>query len=109
MVRIMNINAQQKKLLRTIGHKLKPIITVAKKGRTKNVDGEIERALSEHELIKIKLVTSDRAAKKELMEGICTDFAVECIQSIGQMVLLYRRSPDPDPRLSNILRNKKPL
>ena len=43
------------KQLRTIGHKLKPIVTVAGNGITDGVVNELERALTDHELIKIKL------------------------------------------------------
>ncbi len=40
------------KQLRAIGHKLKPVVTVAGKGLSETVRLEIERALTDHELIK---------------------------------------------------------
>jgi RNA-binding protein len=64
---------------------------------------ELERALTDHELIKIKLV-ADRDAKKELVATICQEFKSECVQSIGHTALLYRKAKKHDGRLSNIKR-----
>ena len=100
----MSLSNADKKRFRTIGHNLKPIVTIAQKGFTDNIRQEIERALSEHELIKIKLVTSDREEKKALTASICAEGQAECIQSVGHMVLLYRAAKIPDKRLSNLSR-----
>ena len=48
------------KQLRAIGHKLKPVVTVAGNGLSDNVLQEIQRALADHELIKIKVSDGDR-------------------------------------------------
>ena len=64
----MSASNSDKKKFRTIGHQLKPVVIIAQKGLTENIKEEIDRALTDHELIKIKLLTSTRAAKKELME-----------------------------------------
>lgn len=100
----MTLSNADKKRFRSIGHNLKPIVTIAQKGITDNIRAEIERALSEHELIKIKLLTSDREEKKSLTESICADANAECIQRIGHVVLLYRAARNPDKRLSNLSR-----
>ena len=52
----MTSSNADKKHLRRLGHNLKPVVTVAGNGLTENVTNEIERALTDHELIKIKLV-----------------------------------------------------
>lgn len=100
----MSISNSDKKKFRTIGHHLNPIVIIAQKGLTENIKEEIKRALKDHELIKIKLVTSTRQAKKELTEEICTEFQAECIQSIGHVILVYRAAKNPDPKLSNLQR-----
>ena len=53
-----------KKHLRRLGHKLKPVVIIASRGLTNAVNAEIDRALSDHELIKVKFSAGDRAAKK---------------------------------------------
>ena len=102
----MPLSNADKKRYRQIGHNLNPIITIAEKGLSDNIRQELERALKEHELIKIKLVC-DREEKAQLNETICADFKAECVQSIGHVLLLYRAAKKPDPKLSNILRELK--
>ena len=92
------------KQLRAIGHKLKPVVTVAGNGVSEGVVSEIDRALSQHELIKIKLAVSDRAARAAASEAICQQTGAEVVQSIGNVILVLRRAVEPDPRLSNLLR-----
>jgi len=101
----MTASNAEKKKFRTIGHQLHPVVIIAQKGLTENIKEEIERALTEHELIKIKLLTATRQAKKDLAEEICSIFKAECIQSIGHVILIYRAAKKPDPKLSNILRD----
>jgi RNA-binding protein len=105
-VNVMAISNALKKQYRAIGHNLHPIVTIAQKGLSDNIKLEIERALTDHELIKIKLVAADRGAKKELEETICAEFKAECVQSIGHTILLYRQAQKHDGRLSNIKRKK---
>ena len=100
----MSASNNDKKKFRTIGHQLKPVVIIAQKGLTENIKEEIDRALTDHELIKIKLLTSTRDAKKELMEVICSEFIAECLQSIGHIILIYRAAKKPDPNLSNLSR-----
>lgn len=102
----MTSNAQQLKQLRAIAHRLKPIVTIAQKGLAETVCKEIDRALSEHELIKIKIMAADRAARQEIADDINKMTGAQRIQSIGNIVVLYRAAKKPDPRLSNILRHK---
>ena len=95
---------KKKKQYRAIGHNLKPVVTVAQKGFTENIRKEIDRALAEHELVKVKLLTSERSGKKNLSNEICIDLNAECIQSVGNIILLYRAAKNPDNRLSNLSR-----
>lgn len=94
-----------KKRFRQIGHGLNPVVTIAQKGLSDSIREELDRALNDHELIKVKLVAG-REEKQALTEQICADFNAECIQSIGHVILLYRAARKPDPKLSNLLRNR---
>ena len=94
------------KQLRAIGHKLNPVVTIAGKGLSETVSAELDRALSDHELIKVKIAVGSREARAELTEKICKQTGAEMVQSIGSVIVLLRRSAAPDPRLSNLI---KPL
>ncbi|WP_148053294.1 YhbY family RNA-binding protein, partial [Pseudomonas frederiksbergensis] len=59
----MPLNPEQKKQYKAIGHHLKPVLTVADNGLTEGVLAELERALADHELIKIQLNILDRESR----------------------------------------------
>ena len=101
----MTTSSADKKYLRSLGHRLKPVVTVASNGLTESVVAEIERALDDHELIKIKLAVGDREAKGIAIDEICHQCNAQSIQSIGHVVLLYRKADKPNPKLSNLLRS----
>jgi RNA-binding protein len=100
----MTTSSADKKYLRSLGHQLKPVVTVAGNGLTETVLAELDRALSDHELIKVKLAVGDREAKKLAIEDICLQSNAQLIQSIGHMILLFRKADKPNPKLSNLLR-----
>lgn len=100
----MPLSPANKKHLRTIGHSLNPIVTVASKGLTDGVIAEIDRALSDHELIKVKLSVGDRDLKKQAIIDICERVNGEAVQVIGHILLLYRKADKPNPKLSNLLK-----
>ena len=101
----MSKNAQfDSKQLRAIGHKLKPVVTVGGNGLNEAVVAELERALTQHELIKVKLAVGGREAKAEVSKELCETTGAELVQSIGNIILVLRRAEKPDPRLSNLIR-----
>jgi len=95
---------QDIKQLRTIGHKLKPVVTIAGNGLSDSVTAELERALNDHELIKLKLAVGSREARSAVTEEICASLGAQLVQSIGNVVVILRRTQKPDPRLSNLIR-----
>lgn len=77
---------------------------IADKGITAGVEKELERALNDHELIKIKLNVNDPAIRKQLAQQLCEQHRATLVQSIGKMALIYRAAAKPNPKLSNLLR-----
>ena len=100
----MTTSSADKKYLRSLGHRLKPVVTVAGNGLTETVLAELDRALGDHELIKVKLAVGDRETKKATIDEICLESKAQLIQSIGHMILLFRKADKPNPKLSNLLR-----
>jgi RNA-binding protein len=98
----MSLSNPDKKRLRAIGHKLKPIVTVAGKGLTDNVVTEIYRALDDHELIKVKLAVGEREIKQQVIDEMLAKTRAHLVQAIGHTVLLYRPSKKPNAKLSNL-------
>jgi len=92
------------KQLRAIGHKLKPVVTVSGNGLSETVIAELDRALSQHELIKVKLAVGSREAKASVTTELCETMGAELVQGIGNVILILRRTDKPDPKLSNLIR-----
>lgn len=93
-----------KKQLRAIGHHLKPVVTVAGEGLSENVLAELNRALNDHELIKVKIAIDDRDLRAETAERLCVETRSELILTIGKMALVLRKSSKPNPKTSNLVR-----
>ncbi|CAA0080005.1 RNA-binding protein YhbY [BD1-7 clade bacterium] len=92
------------KHLRTIGHKLKPVVIVSENGLSDNLLAELERALNDHELIKVKFAFEDREAKKAAIDEVVKHSKAEAVQQIGKIVLLYRLAKQTNKKLSNLHR-----
>ena len=101
----MPISPDRKKQFRTIGHKLNPIVTIAGNGLSEGVLIELNRALDDHELIKVKLALPERDDRKMVIEEISELPGVEVIQEIGKVILLYKPNKKANPKLSNLHRN----
>ena len=101
------LDSNTKKKFRTIAHNLNPVVSVSLNGLTDNVVREIERALTDHELIKIKISIADRIEKKAKIRDICESFNAQKVQAIGNVLLLYRASKKTNKKLSNVDRAHK--
>jgi len=88
----MNITKTQQKFLRSKAHHLKPVLWIGQNGLTESVAAEIESALDHHELIKIKLRVGDRELRNKTVADICQTTRATQIQSIGNIVSIYRRN-----------------
>lgn len=101
---VMSLSAERKKQFRALGHNLKPIVTLADNGLSEGVRAELERALDDHELIKVKIAVAEREDRRTLLEALEALPGVELVQQVGKIALLYRSNPRPNPKLSNLLR-----
>ncbi len=79
-----------KKHLKSKAHHLKPVIIIGNDGLTPGVQNEIDRALIDHELIKIRVNADDRDERKTLTEKIVKFHKAELVGSIGHIIIIYR-------------------
>ena len=100
----MSLKGTQKKELRSLGHSLNPVVSVAENGLSEGVVKEADRALTDHELIKIRFSLDDRDERRELMTTLASKLQAELVQTIGKIGLYYRAARKPNPKLSNLLR-----
>jgi RNA-binding protein len=87
------VNSADKKKFRAAAHTLKPVIMIGQSGLTAAVLAEIELALNNHELIKVR-IRAEREDRKLISEKICANTRAELIQNIGQIAVIHRLNPD---------------
>ncbi|MAL97246.1 ribosome assembly RNA-binding protein YhbY [Hydrocarboniclastica marina] len=100
----MSLSSAQRREYRAIAHHLKPVVTLGDKGLSEGVRDEIERALNDHELIKVKVAGGEKEARTEQADALCQATGAELVQLIGRVAVLLRRSRKPNPKLSNLSR-----
>lgn len=89
----MALTPKQKQQLKGLAHALKPIILLGNQGLTDAVKKEANRALADHELIKVRIPVQDRDERRQLFQELCEACEAELVQSIGSIGVLYRRRP----------------
>ena len=94
----MELTRGQIKRLRAEGHrlKLKPVVIIGQKGLSENLHGEIERALGDHELIKLRIPAQSREDKRSFSEALCAQHESTLVEAIGNVIVIYRRNPEKD-------------
>lgn len=92
---MMALSGKQKNYLRGIAHSLNPIVTIGAKGLTDAVMNEVELALDQHELVKVKLPGGDKQEKASLLALITAQSNSEPVQLIGRVGVIYRQNDEP--------------
>jgi RNA-binding protein len=85
---------EKRRQLRARAHALNPVVMVGNSGLSQAVFQEIERALKNHELIKIRVAGADRTGRERMLEEICSGTAAEPVQHIGRMLVIHRENPE---------------
>lgn len=98
------LDRETRRALKQIAHHLEAVVLVGEQGVSDAVVAETDRALDDHELIKVRIHASDRHARKALAEALATACGAAVVQSIGKVTVLFRRNPEPNPKLSNLVR-----
>lgn len=88
----MPLSPKQRQQFRGLAHKLKPVVMVGNNGLTAAVDQEIDRALNDHELIKIRIQSDDRELRKQALTAICASHQADLVQVIGTIGIIYRKN-----------------
>lgn len=87
------LSSGQRKKLKSLAHHLEPVVMVGQKGFTENLSKAVDKALSDHELIKIKFVDF-KDEKRKLTDEIVTSTKAGFVGIIGNIAILYRENPD---------------
>ncbi len=93
----MELSEKQKKFLRGQGHALSPLARLGSAGVTDGFMAELDRTLTRHELVKVKLNGGNRTDRESALGLILAGSGATLVTRIGNVAVLYR--PAPEPRL----------
>jgi RNA-binding protein len=86
--------------LRSLAHHLKPVHQVGREGVTEATIAAVQEAFNRRELIKIRVQEASPSSAHEAGPLLSERIAgVEHVQTIGRVVVLYRRHPE-EPQIS---------
>ena len=82
-----------RRALRAHGHAMSPIVQVGKAGITEGLIKQVNQALADHELIKVKVGGECPQDRFEVGELLDREPGVDLVQIVGRVLLLYKRHP----------------
>lgn len=91
---MLTLTIAQRRELKAQAHALNPVVMIGKSGLSVTVIEELERGLTSHELIKVKVQVDDRIARNTLFEEICEKLSAAPVQHIGKTFVIYRPKPE---------------
>ena len=86
----MHLSEKQKKHLRRLAHPLHPLVMLGNSGLTEGVVNELDRALTDHELVKVSARAGERDARNAALDQLGLRTGSLLVQRIGHVGVFYR-------------------
>ena len=96
-IQMKTLTPSERRVLRARAHNLHPIVMIGTAGVTPGILKEIDLALKNHELIKMRMLGDDREARVSAFDRICVAVDASPIQLIGKIFVIFRPRPEPPP------------
>lgn len=84
--------------LKARAHTLDPVVHVGHAGVTPELAAEVDRALTAHELIKVRMGESDRDARVAIGDDLAAAVDASVVHRVGKVLILWRPRPMEDAR-----------
>jgi len=88
------LSPTERRALRAKAHHLEPVVTVGHHGLTPAVLHEIDLALLAHDLVKVRVLGDDRAAREAMFAQACETLDCSAVQHVGKVLVLWRPNPE---------------
>jgi len=88
------LGARDRARLKARAHALEPVVQVGGTGVTERLIAEVDRALTAHELIKVKIALDDRAERITVGDAICARTSAAPVHRVGKVLILWRPRPE---------------
>ncbi len=91
---MLSLTVSERRDLKARAHALSPVVMIGNAGLTEAVLKEIAASLKTHELIKIKVMSDERAQREAMLEAVCARLDAAPVQHIGKILVVYQPNPD---------------
>lgn len=92
------LTSKQRKYLRGLAHDLKPVVQIGQRGLTEPVARQIDGALDDHELVKVRLTAESPVDRDEAAARLGERLGCDVAGAIGHVLILFRAHPEK-PRI----------
>ena len=93
----MELTSKQRKILEKAAHDLQPVVIVGGAGMTEGVIQMADKALADHELIKVKF-NEYKEEKQELTTELSEKTNSTLVRIIGNVAILFREAEKEEDR-----------
>ncbi len=95
---LLQLSPAERRALKARAHALEPTVMIGNGGLTPAVASEIDRNLTAHELIKVRVMGDDRIAREDILKRVCDELGAAPVQHIGKVLVVYRPNPESPPK-----------
>lgn len=88
------LTARDRSALKARAHGLEPVVRIGHAGLTDAAVAAIDRALTAHELIKVKIGEGEREERAAISAEMATRTGAAVVQGVGRVIVLWRPRPD---------------
>lgn len=88
----VTLTTRERTHLKGRAHPLEPVVHVGTAGVTDAVVAELERALTAHELLKVR-IAANREARVAVGNELCARTGATVVDRIGKVLILWRPRP----------------
>lgn len=90
----VSLTPHERSHLKARAHALEPRVQVGNAGLTDALAAEVDRALTAHELIKVKILGDDRDERRAVAAALAERADAALVYSVGKVIVLFRPKPD---------------
>ena len=88
----MKLTGKDRSYLRAEGHGMDPLLQIGKDGLSESTIDKTEELLTDHELIKLRVLDNNQLSAKESAYKLAELTDANVVQVIGHVALLYREN-----------------
>jgi RNA-binding protein len=88
------LTARERSHLKARAHALEPVVHIGSSGVTDRLVAEVDRAITAHELIKVKVGAADHEERVRIGDEICARIGATVVHRVGKVIIVWRPRPE---------------